>query len=183
MFYSKKENDEMSFWSNLGNIAKNVGKKAAQGGKWALDHAEQIADAAEVATNVTEVGVGIYDQISDAKERKRTVQSEQEYYAQLEKRNEDLHDRLNEIHEEITQLEEVWEKTFQTIEKKYDIIDTGVQELKIDVSTSITKLQTQINQSIEENIGYRKKLQGKLVLSNILLSLGIIIAVIIGIIF
>ncbi len=161
------------------DIVKTIGKGAARGGKWALDHAEQIADATQAAANTAEAGFTICNQISDAKERKRI--RNQESCEQLGTNNEMIFTSIEEIENGIAELEKIFETSIQEIEQKYEDTYHQVEELKFDLNKSVSNLQSQLNQYKDENVAYQKLIKRKLIMSNVLGSVGIIIAILVAI--
>jgi antitoxin component HigA of HigAB toxin-antitoxin module len=164
------EEEQMSILSGLGNIAKTIGKGAAAGAKFAAKHAEEIATVTNVAVQTTEAVSGIYNQMSDVKGENNHFRNDQEYYAQLESINNFVHSSIDEINSTITQVEQQYSDTY-----------VEFSEFKCKMTDAVTALQVRFDNYVDENAAYQKKCRRMLIVNNVLVSAGVIAAIIIAI--
>ena len=144
---------------------KSVGDMLLKGGKYIIKNPEKVEQAV--------VGVGkIIHSIMEIKKMFLNPQSKAEYFIQLEEANNSLHDRVTEIESKVYELAEYYDNELVSLEKKNESLVAEVDTLKKELQEYKT-----------ENSNYKKKNKNILVLSGALMSIGIIAAIVLAIVF
>ena len=173
----------------LGGVAKTIGKGAMNGGKWAFEHADQLAD-------VTEAGINIHNKFFASNEGNCSNKNEQERSAECAVENDVLQSVVQEIQTGISELEKIFETAIQQVDKKCDVAVAKAEELKLDFTKSVENLQEQLDKNREELLAcqnqmnkdreiflaYQVQVNKRFVMTNIIGTIGIVLATIIAIV-
>ena len=145
------------------SLVKIAGDMILKGGKYIIRHPEKVEKAVFAAGRIVHT-------VMELKEKLLNPQTKAEYFIQLEEANNTLHDQVIEIESKVYELAEYYDKELVALEKKNE-------ELVSEVDT----LKNELQAYKEENNVYKKKIQKILLLAGVLMSIGIISAIILAI--
>ena len=142
---------------------KGVGDMLLKGGKYIIKNPEKVEQVV--------VAVGrIVHTVMEIKEMFLNPQTKAEYYIQLEEAHNALHDQVMGIESKVYELAEYYDNELIALEKKNE-----------DLVAEVDTLKKELQAYKEENNVYKKKIQKILLLAGVLMSIGIISAIILAI--
>lgn len=143
---------------------KKVGDLIVRGGKYIIEHHEEVESVVTAATRIVHT-------VMELKEKLLNPQTKAEYFIQLEEANNILHDKIMEMESKIYQLAEYYDNEFVALEKKNESLTAEIESLKLELEAH--KTETSV---------YKKKIQKILLLTGILMSVSVIVALVLAVV-